>query len=174
MRTHVLATYNVVQRWVIGDRATQPEENIELEIFDHAKRLMHLSGLKNLPSHKSLATYFYLWESAGAHTKRGVQYVLYQCPLRNQCTFMFSLRVLTGRDFMELQPCRLHDSSCHENDGSKYLKYYPIVFVHDAAITVPQLSCAKLRRNMHSADSPSKQIEVRKFQQSVQHSVYII
>ncbi len=44
---HVLVIYEVVQRWVTCDKGTQPEEDIEREIFENAKRLMQLSGLKN-------------------------------------------------------------------------------------------------------------------------------
>jgi hypothetical protein len=50
---HVLAIYEVIQRWVTGDEATQPEEDIQREIFENAKCLMHLSGLKTLPCHSS-------------------------------------------------------------------------------------------------------------------------
>ncbi len=74
-RKHVLATYEVVQRWVTGDRAKQPEEGIERRILEHARLLMHLSRLKELPCHKSLQTNIYLWKRAGRYTSRGVQYV---------------------------------------------------------------------------------------------------
>jgi hypothetical protein len=52
--------YEGVQRWVTGDRAMQPEEDIEQEIYKHAKTLMHLSGLKKLPVHKGLDSDFHL------------------------------------------------------------------------------------------------------------------
>jgi hypothetical protein len=68
----VLATYEVVQRWVTGYRATQREEDIEREIFDHAKRLRHLSGLEKLPAHKGLDAYLHLWKKAIEHTSCGV------------------------------------------------------------------------------------------------------
>jgi hypothetical protein len=45
----VLATYEIVQRWLTGDRAEQSEVDIERENFENARRLMHLSGLKNFP-----------------------------------------------------------------------------------------------------------------------------
>jgi hypothetical protein len=76
---------------------------------------------------------------------------------------MYSLRVLTGRYFIELQRCGLHDSSSHENDGSKYLKYDQIVSVHDSAeiASEQQLYGAQLRRNMQLSDSQSKNIEAK-------------
>ncbi len=51
----VLATYEVVQHWVTGYRAKQPEEDIELLIVEHERNVMHLSGLKILPVHKVCA-----------------------------------------------------------------------------------------------------------------------
>jgi hypothetical protein len=75
----VLAICEVVQRWVNGDKATQTEEDIARKIFENAKRLMHLSGLKKLPGHKVLDKDLYPWKKACAHTSRGVNlnYVLY-------------------------------------------------------------------------------------------------
>jgi hypothetical protein len=81
------------------------------------------------------------------------------------------LRVLTGRHFIELQRCCLHDSSSHENDGSKYLKYDHVDSVYDAAITAPQLSGGQLRRNMQL--TPTWQtVRTNKLQRSVQRRVY--
>jgi hypothetical protein len=59
-------------------------------------------------------------------------------PLRNRCKCMFSLLVLTGCDFIELQRCCLLHSSSHEIDGPKYLKYDQVVSVHDTAITLQE------------------------------------
>ncbi len=67
-RKCVLAMYDIVKRWVTGDRADsaeQPEEDIDREILEHARLLMHLSRLKKLPCHKSLDTNLYLWKKAG-------------------------------------------------------------------------------------------------------------
>jgi hypothetical protein len=91
--------------------------------------------------------------------------------MRNRCKCTTSLLGLTGSNFIELQRCGLRYSSSHENDGSKYLEYDRIVSVHDAVITVPQLSSAQLHRNMQLADRPSKIIEAKHLQ-SVQRSVY--
>ncbi len=69
-RKRVLATFKVVQRWVTGDRAEQPEEDTERQILEQARLLMHLSGLKLLPNQTSLATDLYLWKKAGRHIAR--------------------------------------------------------------------------------------------------------
>ncbi len=43
------AEYELVKRWVTGERAVLPEEDIEHKHFEEARQLMHLSGLKNCP-----------------------------------------------------------------------------------------------------------------------------
>ncbi len=58
---------------------------------------------------------------------------------------VYVLRLVKGPNFIELQQSGLHDASSHENDGSKYLKYDQIIAVHDAAVTVPQLSAGTCR-----------------------------
>jgi hypothetical protein len=68
----VLAIYEVIQRWVTSNKATQPEEDIEREIFENAKRIMHLSGLEKQTCHKVLDTDLYAWRKAGTHSSRGV------------------------------------------------------------------------------------------------------
>jgi hypothetical protein len=93
-RKRVLATYYVVKRWVTGYRAEQPEEDVEQDFLEQARHLMHLSGLKKLPCHKSLQTNLDLWKRAGGHTSRCVQVTLYLCPLRNRCKCMCGLWVL--------------------------------------------------------------------------------
>ena len=59
-RKSVVAEYELVKRWVPGERAVQPEEDIERELFEEARELMHLSGLKKLPGHKGLDTDLHL------------------------------------------------------------------------------------------------------------------
>ncbi len=73
----VLAIYKVVQRWVTGERSEQSDEDIERDIFENARRLMHLFGLRKLPGHKHLESDLYLWKKAGTRISRGVTYVLY-------------------------------------------------------------------------------------------------
>jgi hypothetical protein len=47
-RKHVVSEYVLVRQWVTGDRAVLPDYDIELELFEEAWKLMHLSGLKNI------------------------------------------------------------------------------------------------------------------------------
>jgi hypothetical protein len=56
----VIAEYELVRRWVTAERAVQPEEEIERELFEEARELMHLPGLKKLPCHKGLDTDLHL------------------------------------------------------------------------------------------------------------------
>jgi hypothetical protein len=62
----VLAEYKLVKRWVTGERAVLPEDDIERELFEEARELMHLSGLKKLPCHKGPDTDLHLWKKASA------------------------------------------------------------------------------------------------------------
>ena len=59
-RKRVVAEYELVKRWVIGEQAVLCEEDIERELFEEARKLMHLSGLKKLPGHKGLDTDLHL------------------------------------------------------------------------------------------------------------------
>ena len=77
-RKSVIAEYELVKRRVTGERAVQPEEDIEHELFEVARELMHLSGLKKLPGHKGLDTDLHLWKKAraGHKTRTGMQYTI--------------------------------------------------------------------------------------------------
>ncbi len=63
-RKRVIAEYEAVKRWVTGERAVQPADDIERELFEEARESMHLSGLKKLPGHKGLGTHLHLWKKA--------------------------------------------------------------------------------------------------------------
>ncbi len=41
-RKRVIAEYELVKRWVTGERAVQPEDDIERELIEEARELMHL------------------------------------------------------------------------------------------------------------------------------------
>jgi hypothetical protein len=99
-RKRVIAEYELVKRWVTGERAVQPEEDIERELFEEARELMHLSGLKKLPGHKGLETDLYLWKkaSAGHKTRTGMSYTIYRCPLRHRCKCMKAIRIGRGAE----------------------------------------------------------------------------
>ena len=94
-RERVIAEYELVKRWVIGERAVLAEDDIERELFEEARESMHLSGLKKLPCHKGLDTDLHLWKkaSAGHTTRTGMAYTIYRCPLRHRCKCMKTIRV---------------------------------------------------------------------------------
>jgi len=48
-RKRVPIEYVPVKRWVTGDRAVMPDEDIERELFETARNLMALSGLRKTP-----------------------------------------------------------------------------------------------------------------------------
>ncbi len=93
-RKRVIAEYELVKRWVTRERAVEPEEDIERELFEEARELMHLSRLKKLPGHKGLDTDLHLWKkaSAGHKTRTGMSYTIYCCPLRHWCKCMETVR----------------------------------------------------------------------------------
>ncbi len=80
-RKRVIAEYELVKRWVTGERAVQPEDDIERELFEEARELMHLSGLKKLPCHKGPDTDLHLWKkaSAGNKARTGISYISICC-----------------------------------------------------------------------------------------------
>ena len=170
-----IASYELVERWVTGDRAVMPDEDIDRQLFEHARHLMHLSGLKKLPGHKGKDSDLALWKKWTQHTSRktGVTYILYRCPLHYRCNCKCSIRVVIGQDFKELQRCGLHDANSHADDGSKYLKYDQIISVSEAVVSAPTASGATLRRNMLMHGSPSKTIPAERVR-SVQNRVYTV
>jgi hypothetical protein len=117
--------HTYVKRWVTGERAVLPEDDIERELFEEARELMHLSGLKKLPGHKGPDTDLHLWKNAraGHKTRTGMAYTIYCCPLRHRCKCMKTIRVGRGRGLLILERYGLHDVHSHDEDGSKYLKY---------------------------------------------------
>jgi hypothetical protein len=121
---------------------------------------MHLSGLKKLPGHEGLDTDLHLWKkaSAGHKARTGMSYTIYQCPLLHWRKCMKTIRVGRGGGILIMEQCGLHDVHSHEEDGSKYLKYVPIISLSEAAITAPNLSVSVIRRNMLLHDSPAKTI----------------
>ena len=101
-RNITTASYVDVKRWVTGDRAEMPEEDIERELFEEARALMHLSGLRKLPGHRGLDSDFAMWKKANHHSSRDVDHVVYRCPMRHRCKCKCSIRVSRGPDFVQL------------------------------------------------------------------------
>jgi hypothetical protein len=171
-RTRTVLSYEVVKRWVTGDRAELTEDEIKAELALEATKLMELSGQKSFPCHKALPTDLGCWKLCKTHVnKRSVMFRVYHCPMRHRCKCLCCIRVVTSKDYIELQRYGLHDRNSHDNDASKKLTYVQRVIVKEAAKTAPTLSGAALRRNLGDHDSPEKKI-APSLKRSVQHIVY--
>ncbi len=77
-RKRVIAEYELVKRWVIGERAVLAENDIERELFEEVRELIHLSGLKKLPGHKVFDTDLHLSKKASPDT---IGYVIHYLSL---------------------------------------------------------------------------------------------
>ena len=60
-RARTVLAYEVVQRWVTGDRAELTDQEIQAQLEQAACKLMELSGQKRFPCHKSLDSYIGVW-----------------------------------------------------------------------------------------------------------------
>ena len=70
---HVLK-YEVVKRWVTGDRAELDDDKINSELEDLMREHMKLSGQRKFFGHRSNPTDKGLWKLARYHTdKRGIR-----------------------------------------------------------------------------------------------------
>ena len=156
------ADYTLVKQWVTGETATMEQEDIDRELFELARDWMWASKLKKTPGHKELPTDFAMWkQNRTFHKKKtGVTVTTYRCPLLHRCNCKAGIRIMRGPTFIRLDKLGVHDSTSHDEDGSKFLKYQQIVAVVDAVRTAPSLSAAELRRNlqMSGPDSPGKKI----------------
>ena len=77
-------SYEVVMRWVTGDRAELTDQEIQAQLEVEACKLMELSGQRKFPCHKALDTDLGGWKLARTHTdKRGVKFEVYCCPMRH-------------------------------------------------------------------------------------------
>ena len=155
-----------------GDRAELTDQEIQAQLVVEACKLMELSGQRKFPCHKALDTDLGGWRFARDHTdKRGVIFAVYRCPMRHRCKCQCCIRVVTSKDYIELQRYGLHDRNSHGNDASKKLTYVQRVNVKEAAKTAPTLSGTAIRRNLGDHDSPEKKI-APSLKRSVQHIVY--
>ena len=55
-RARTVLSYEVVQRWVTGDRAELTEQEIQAQLLVEACKLMELSGQRKFPCHKLVHT----------------------------------------------------------------------------------------------------------------------
>ena len=80
---HVLK-YEVVKRWVTGERAEQDEDKTEAELEELMREYMELSGQRKVFGHKIKPTYKGLRKLGRSHTdRRGIRYDVYRCPMRD-------------------------------------------------------------------------------------------
>ena len=83
-RTRTILSYEVVKRWVTGDRAELTEDEIKSELALEATKLMELSGQKKFPCHRALDSDLGCWKLCKTHVdKRGVEFGVYRCPMRH-------------------------------------------------------------------------------------------
>jgi hypothetical protein len=109
-RKRVTIEYVSVKRWVTGERALLTDEDIARELFEKARYLMALSGLRKTPGHKDLSTDLAMWKKAMQNTdRRGITHTIYRCPLKHRCKCQCAIRVSRGPDFLELCRVGLHD-----------------------------------------------------------------
>ena len=120
--------YEVVKRWVTGERAEQDHVVIETQLETLIREYMELSGQRKFYGHKSRSTDLGAWKFARAHiNKHRMKFDVFRCPLRSRCGCEVSMLVVIGPDFIELQRYGLHDKNSHDNDQSKKLTYNQIV-----------------------------------------------
>ena len=73
LTTQYINTYETVKRCVTGERAEQPEEDIERKLLEEVCGLMHLSGLRSTPlcSHNTKGQTLQLWQGSPNTALRG-------------------------------------------------------------------------------------------------------
>ena len=164
--------YVLVKSWELGERSALGEEDVNREIYETMRDLMAPSGLQKLPGQKTCEKDIALWKHARTYEmkKTDGHTSLYRCPLAYRTGCTCAVRITETPTLMVLERSGMHDAHSHDNDGSKYLKYKQKIAFHEAAKIAPQLSAAKLRRNLTVCDSPEKQIDP-KYIRSLRHIV---
>ena len=67
-RARTVLAYEVVQRWVTGDRAELTDQEIQGELVVEASKLMELSGQKKFPCHRALDSDLGCWKLCRTNT----------------------------------------------------------------------------------------------------------
>ena len=162
----------LVKSWDLGERSALGEEDVNREIYETMRDLIAPSGLKKLPGQKTCEKDVALWKHARNYEmkKKYGHSSTYRCPLAYRTGCTCAVRITETPTLMVLERSGMHDAHSHDNDGSKYLKYKQKLAFHEAAKIAPQLSAAKLRRNLTVCDSPEKQIDP-KYIRSLRHIV---
>jgi hypothetical protein len=154
------AEFELVKRWVTGERAELEPEDIQREMFEIARDFMTQSKLKKLPSHRHNPNDFHIWKFSrrGTRTKSGEKFKVYKCPMCYRCGCDARIRITTGPEFTQIEKHGEHNPNSHDEDKSKYLKHDQIVAVSDAVTIAPNISAAVLRRNLLMVDAPGTSI----------------
>ena len=108
--------WTVVRRYVTGGRAQLDSEDIEFDIYQRARDLMHLSGLRLLPEQVLPESNVHLWQLVRQATTamNGAAIRQFACPMRHLCKCKAGLRIVEGPGFMQLERFGLHDQHSHE------------------------------------------------------------
>jgi hypothetical protein len=118
-------SWTMIKRWVTGVQAEMDQDDIDMELFELAHDWMEVSKLKKLPGHVAKETDVALNKQFPEYPKqKGVILVrLFRCPLRHRCRFLPGIRSMEDADWLQLDRCCEHNTNCHGEEKSKYLKY---------------------------------------------------
>ena len=116
------------------------------------------SGLKKLPGHKECEKDIALWKHARTYEMKKCDghSSTYRCPLSYRTGCKCTVRITETPTLLVLERSCMNHACSHNNDGSKYLTSKQKAAFHGAVKIAPQLSAAKLRRNMTACYSPEK------------------
>jgi hypothetical protein len=108
--------WTVVRRYATGGRAQLDSEDIEFDIYQRARDLMHLSGLRLLPEQVLPDSNVHLWQLVRQATTamNGAAIRQFACPMRHLCKCKAGLRIVEGPGFMQLERYGMHDQRSHE------------------------------------------------------------
>ena len=117
--------WTLMKRWVTDEKAEMEQEDIDRELFELAREWMAVSKLRKLPGHVAKETDVALWKQFREYPKhKGAILVrLFRCPLRHRCRFLPGIRSMEDADWLQLDRCCEHNTNCHGEEKSKYLKY---------------------------------------------------
>ena len=145
--------FEVIKKWITGERATVEQEDIDREIFELARDFMSASGLQKVPGHVSKETDIGLWKLARTHSRSGGWTLrVFKCPMAFRCDCEAQIRITEGfchgDGFTLLEKSGTHDINSHQKDKSKFLKIKHIEAVHNAVSVAPTVAATALRRNL--------------------------
>ena len=104
-----------MRRYPTGGRAQLDPEDIEFDIYQRARDLMHLSGLRMLPEQEVPESNVNPWQLVrqASTASNGAAIREFACPMRHMCKCKVGLRIVEGPGFMQLERFGLHDKDSH-------------------------------------------------------------